>query len=142
LETAKQEAETQAGAERERRLSTEQRVLETCLHAAQKADRRFRVNSGLKLAGLLFVIQVFVLIFSGEWGRSAWISLLLLLAVGITSVLGLVGYWTIPDYLFGDALRRHKSEVFDREIERAGAQAALEDFIVDVEQNRITRRKP
>ena len=140
LQLKQARAEGQAGQEKVLRLETERSVLITCLHAGQAAERSTR----MRIAGLviltMFLGQVVVVAIGGEWGKGAWFSLLILLVIGGSTLLGATGYWMLPEQLFGDYVRRKKREVFEAEVERLNAHRALESFNVLLDEDRIDAR--
>jgi hypothetical protein len=78
-----------------------------------------------------------VVAIGGEWARGAWISFVILVLVSATTLLGVAGFWTFPEQLFGDYVRQKKREKFDAEVARLNAHRALENFKVNLDKNRI-----
>ncbi len=140
LQSRHARAEVQAGQEKALRLETEKGMLMTCLHAGQNAEKSARTRIAIRVVIAIFVCQVAVVAIGGEWGKGAWISFLILLFIGASTVLSAVGFWTLPDQLFGGEVRRKKREAFEAEVERLNAYRALESFRVLLDEDRIDPR--
>ena len=129
---------TTAESEATERRKTERTVLEQCAKEVVQEDRRSRISVACAVGVLAIICQIVLLSLNRAWGTSFWVSSGVLALVAISTVLGLLGFWSVPEFIFGRWLRERKQRAFNRKVSSFGLSATLVNYDVDLDKGTAT----
>lgn len=122
------------------RRKVERAILKQCVKEAIQEDRRFRILIAIVVGLLAVVCQIILLTFSSAWRTGFWVSTGILAILATSVVLGLLGFWSVPEYVFGNWLRARKQRAFNCKVIAFNASAALASLDVNLEKGTVIER--